>query len=80
MPSSPKAALNEDQHQVLPDDRVQLLHAEDNLFAPPLRGKAVRQERIITRTWMHFDMDMFFAAVEIRDNPLMKDKPIAVGD
>ena len=25
-------------------------------------------------------MDMFFAAVEIKDNPSLKDKPIAVGD
>jgi nucleotidyltransferase/DNA polymerase involved in DNA repair len=25
-------------------------------------------------------MDMFFAAVEIRDNPKLKDFPLAVGD
>src|SRR5690606_5928979 len=30
--------------------------------------------------WMHIDMDMFYAAVEIRDNPCLKDKPVAVGD
>jgi hypothetical protein len=24
-------------------------------------------------------MDMFYAAVELRDNPLLKDKPVAVG-
>ena len=29
---------------------------------------------------MHFDLDMFFAAVEMRDNPALKGKPIAVGD
>ena len=28
---------------------------------------------------MHLDMDMFFAAVEIRDNPSLKNIPIAVG-
>jgi nucleotidyltransferase/DNA polymerase involved in DNA repair len=25
-------------------------------------------------------MDMFFAAVEIKDNPELADKPVAVGD
>ena len=39
-----------------------------------------RKERIISRTWIHIDMDMFFAAVEIRDNPSLKDLPIAVSD
>jgi nucleotidyltransferase/DNA polymerase involved in DNA repair len=29
---------------------------------------------------MHVDMDMFFAACEIRDRPDLKDKAIAVGD
>lgn len=28
---------------------------------------------------VHFDMDMFFVAVEIRDNPELADKPCAVG-
>ena len=38
------------------------------------------REREVRRTWMHIDMDMFYAAVEIRDNPSLKKKPVAVGD
>ena len=28
---------------------------------------------------VHIDMDMFYAAVEMRDQPHLKDKPMAVG-
>ena len=38
------------------------------------------RERDLSRTWFHIDMDMYFAAVEIRDNPSLEGKPIAVGD
>ena len=38
------------------------------------------KEREVRRTWMHIDMDMFYAAVEIRENPSLKKKPVAVGD
>lgn len=33
----------------------------------------VRKERILSRTWIHVDMDMFFAAVEIKDDPKLAD-------
>ena len=33
----------------------------------------------MTRKIIHIDMDCFFAAVEIRDNPKLKDKPVAIG-
>lgn len=33
----------------------------------------------VQRKIIHVDMDCFFAAVEMRDNPELKDKPIAIG-
>ena len=33
----------------------------------------------MSRTWVHIDMDMFYAAVEIRDNPNLAEVPLAVG-
>ena len=33
----------------------------------------IRKERILSRTWIHVDMDMFFAAVEIKDDPSLAD-------
>uniref|UniRef100_A0A286XZ67 DNA polymerase kappa n=1 Tax=Cavia porcellus TaxID=10141 RepID=A0A286XZ67_CAVPO len=35
--------------------------------------------RDLSNTIVHVDMDAFYAAVEMRDNPELKDKPIAVG-
>lgn len=40
----------------------------------------LEDERDLSRTWIHVDMDMFYAAVAILDNPSLKDKPMAVGD
>lgn len=39
----------------------------------------LEKQRAFNRIIVHFDLDMFFAAVEIRDNPQLADKPIAVG-
>ena len=44
------------------------------------RIEIFRRDRDLTRTWLHVDMDMFYAAVEIRERPELKDKPVAVGD
>ena len=33
----------------------------------------------LSRHWVHVDLDMFFVAVEIRDNPALRDAPVAVG-
>ena len=40
----------------------------------------MKEGRELTRTWMHVDMDMFYAACEIRDRPDLVEKPVAVGD
>ncbi|XP_034955387.1 DNA polymerase kappa isoform X1 [Zootoca vivipara] len=37
------------------------------------------QSRDLSCTIVHIDMDAFYAAVELRDNPELRDKPIAVG-
>eukprot|EP00262_Sarcandra_glabra_P012622 TRINITY_DN3289_c0_g1_i1.p1 TRINITY_DN3289_c0_g1~~TRINITY_DN3289_c0_g1_i1.p1 ORF type:complete len:693 (-),score=131.96 TRINITY_DN3289_c0_g1_i1:31-2109(-) len=35
--------------------------------------------RDLSKTWLHIDMDAFYAAVETLVNPLLKGKPLAVG-
>jgi DNA polymerase kappa len=37
------------------------------------------EERDLSRTWIHIDMDMFYAAVEIRDRPELANVPLAIG-
>jgi DNA polymerase kappa len=39
-----------------------------------------KKEMDMSRTWFHIDMDMFYAACELRDQPELKEKPVAVGD
>ncbi|XP_060057032.1 DNA polymerase kappa isoform X2 [Erinaceus europaeus] len=39
----------------------------------------LEQSRDLSNTIVHVDMDAFYAAVEMRDNPELKDRPIAVG-
>lgn len=34
---------------------------------------------LLTHKIIHIDMDCFYASIEIRDNPQLKDKPVAVG-
>ena len=43
------------------------------------RIESLKEQRRFDKIWLHLDMDMFFAAVEIKDNPSLKDKPMAVG-
>ncbi|KFQ59077.1 DNA polymerase kappa, partial [Pelecanus crispus] len=39
----------------------------------------LEESRNLSSTIVHIDMDAFYAAVEMRDNPELKEKPIAVG-
>ena len=39
----------------------------------------VEKSRDLRRTWLHVDMDAFYAAVEIRDEPKYATIPMAVG-
>ena len=34
---------------------------------------------VVHRKIIHIDMDSFYASIEIRDNPYLKDKPVAIG-
>lgn len=44
------------------------------------RIEKVKVEKDFSRTWIHFDMDAFYAAVEIRDDPSLNDVPLAIED
>lgn len=39
----------------------------------------LEKSRDLSRVIVHVDMDAFYAAVEMRDCPELKDKPMAVG-
>lgn len=60
------------------------------LFLKVIRKKSVGQQKIMTvlksgrnvdklRKIIHFDMDYFYAQVEERDNPALKNKPVGIG-
>ena len=34
---------------------------------------------VVHRKIIHIDMDSFYASIEVRDNPYLKDKPVAIG-
>jgi len=78
------------ERQRVLDSHVQDMVRKMNSFTPQeiaaateemdVRAKSLEYRRWdLSRILVHLDMDMFFAAVEIRDNPSLADKPVAVG-
>lgn len=49
------------------------------LLAADVEVEALESSRDLSRIIVHVDMDAFYAAVETRDNPSLKDVPMAVG-
>ena len=41
--------------------------------------QTIEESRDLSRTWVCVDMDMFFAAVAMRDDPSLRDIPMAIG-
>ena len=59
--------------KVTPARRVAAAKAVDK------KVQEMEMSRDLSRTIVHVDMDAFYAAVEMRDNPSLKDCPMAVG-
>ena len=74
------------------DDRIRKLKLRIHHYKLHKRNWEVRSQNArnivaqieldwpLDRTWIYIDMDMFYAACEIRDRPDLVDKPVAVGD
>lgn len=65
--------LKEKLEHSTPSDTQSNLKKADSLIAE------LERFRVVNRIIVHFDMDMFFAAVELKNNPSIADKPVAVG-
>lgn len=80
---------NEKRKEERVQQRVQEMKTELSKFTAADRQRAlteskkvicnVRKEFDFTRTLVHIDMDAFYAAVEMRDEPRLKNVPMAVG-
>lgn len=37
------------------------------------------EQRVLNRTWIHIDFDMYYAAATMREKPELREKPLAIG-
>lgn len=64
--------------------KIQAVSANPKLLGK-LQGEFKSAMRVVeegpdlSRHWVHVDLDMFFVAIELRDNPDLATKPVVVG-
>ena len=71
-----KARSTQERIQELLKDPLKVQEASVQIAA---KLQEYEDERTLEETWIHIDMDMFYAQVEIRDEPNLEEKPVAVG-
>eukprot|EP00803_Ostreobium_quekettii_P007518 evm.model.scf_237.8 EVM.evm.TU.scf_237.8 scf_237:50809-52710(-) len=80
---------NEQRKQAKVEERIGRLKVQAQKLTPQELAAQLRlmdqriadleASRDLSRTWLHVDMDAFFASVEERDRPELKSQPMAVG-
>ena len=63
----------------LPQGNVETPAGKRARFKAEQLCQLIEESRVLTHTWVVVDMDMFFAAVAMRDDPSLKDIPMAIG-